>query len=533
MNKLVKISSNEGGQFTASNNLVSFSFSDGVYDLSKSYVELMTRITGTGADGASNGGNGVYIPNIDILCDDLTTDEDNILPNVALVRNMSMSCANKGMISDIRRVDVLRSNLHQYEKNTNEQRSEQYLNLTSAYGQNRLKGSPWREIVKEGENMSKNLSFPVRIPLSDLCNFGKVQAYDATKYGNTKLNLELDIEKVRLSQFMGNGDAGNQWTKGDGKNAFIAPRNNVTAVTVGLPDQTTPTSIRTDVIYYNFDKMQNLQDSPFYVGQKLRFTSTGSVGGLADITNLVRMVTKIEFNRNALTAPVGGVDNSHRLTITLSSALTTALTDGQGMGALTCDGDSVVFDAFKIDSADLVLEKLGNPPDTSESIAYSEYSTEEHNANGSKNFQRLFQLEPECFNVYIMRNCGSASLADSAIGRKSSLVYDVTDYRMRVDNRDLTNRKIKVRDALSLDRLNMTLGNTDTKLHNLNERYRDAEGNNDEEIQEHYQEATKSILVMANPLYQTDREKLLQVNINSATASLNQMCVFKECYREL
>ena len=130
-----------------------------------------------------------------------------------------------------------------------------------------------------------------------------------------------------------------------------------------------------------------------------------------------------------------------------------------------------------------------------------------------------------------MRNSGIGG--GSAVGGKSSLCDDVLDYRMRVDNQDLTNRKIKVRDALSLDRLNMTLGNTSEVLHNLNERFRDAEGNSNDTIQQHYSQVGKSTLVMANPLYQTDREKLLQVNINSATTSLNQMCVFKELYKEL
>ena len=45
LNKVVKISSNQGGRFTASNNLVDFDIpSDGVYDLSKSYVNLMCSV---------------------------------------------------------------------------------------------------------------------------------------------------------------------------------------------------------------------------------------------------------------------------------------------------------------------------------------------------------------------------------------------------------------------------------------------------------------------------------------------------------
>ena len=47
MNKVIKISSSQGGSFTKTNNLVDFEFGDGVYDLSKSYVSLMCSVSET------------------------------------------------------------------------------------------------------------------------------------------------------------------------------------------------------------------------------------------------------------------------------------------------------------------------------------------------------------------------------------------------------------------------------------------------------------------------------------------------------
>ena len=46
MNKIVKISSNEGGILTANNNRVSFNIPDDkYYDLSKSYIQLISSVT--------------------------------------------------------------------------------------------------------------------------------------------------------------------------------------------------------------------------------------------------------------------------------------------------------------------------------------------------------------------------------------------------------------------------------------------------------------------------------------------------------
>ena len=52
MNKLIKISSNEGGVFTGTNNRISFNIPDmGVYDLSKSYINLVSSVPITSATG--------------------------------------------------------------------------------------------------------------------------------------------------------------------------------------------------------------------------------------------------------------------------------------------------------------------------------------------------------------------------------------------------------------------------------------------------------------------------------------------------
>ena len=61
MNKIIKIPSNEGGVFTAANNRVSFNIPSGrYYDLSKSYIQLMSSASVIAADSSK----GVVIPRI-------------------------------------------------------------------------------------------------------------------------------------------------------------------------------------------------------------------------------------------------------------------------------------------------------------------------------------------------------------------------------------------------------------------------------------------------------------------------------------
>lgn len=126
MNRIIKLSSIQGGPFTANNNVVDFDISQdsGAYDLSKSYVNLSCTIDATGDDGSNNGANGIYLPQVKLLQDDLATANEEYYPNVALCRNFKMDCANRGSIVDTRRVDVLRSNLYQYGLSSDEQESK-------------------------------------------------------------------------------------------------------------------------------------------------------------------------------------------------------------------------------------------------------------------------------------------------------------------------------------------------------------------------------------------------------------------------
>ena len=436
LNKFVKVSSNQGGSFTATNNLVDFDINGGVYDLSSSYVNLVMSVDTTDNGG---GNDGVYIPQISILQDDGATSSENNFPNVVLVKNMSLNCANKGQIADIRRVDVLRSNLNQYMLSHDERESLKNESIIQGYSRNHQLNSIFREIRKEGDIISVNKQCGVRIPLSDLCNFGKVKQFDTGKYGKTRLHLELNLDRLSVKQYLGNSD-GNNWSRD-----ATAPHNTMKAITVanGADLKTLCTSL----VY------KNLEDSPFYVGQYIRISGTveGAYAGGA-LVNSVKRIEGIVFRRTTATANQGQIE------LTLNSPLGTTgvpLTGGEGYSAVVVDGANWNSGVVRCDYAELVLEQVSQPQKSSETITYTEFSTEEHNANGTQNFQRQFQIEPECINLFVMKN-------EDILSKKG----DVLSWRLRLNNEDLTNRPVIWNSPLDMDRINMTLGNSNNMLHN-------------------------------------------------------------------
>jgi len=511
MNKIIKISSNQGGSFTATNNLVDFDIpADGVYDLSKSYVNLMMSITEQPTTPAKNG---VYLPQVNFR-NGVGTPLNFDFTNIAMVKNFSMNCANKGQIADIRRVDVLRDNLNEYMLNTDERESLGVKTLFNSYGTENQIGSIFREIRREGSDNSLRKQAPVKIPLSQLCNFGKVQQYDTTKYGRTRLHCELNIDRLVVNQYLGNGDANNQWSRSDTRNAF-----QVLTATMGADGLT----------LFSVNKFKDLTDSPYYVGQVIRVSTTiaNQGNGETPLTNTPRRIVSILFRRDA--EAVDGTNG--QLEITLDEDILGGNTDGNGLRGTTTitisniDGDSCLFTP-KVDYGELVLEKVMSPQPQKGEIQYTEFSTEEHNANSAQFFQRQFQVEPSCINLFVMMNKN-----DEIKSRRGG----VLNWRLRLNNEDLTDRKVDYRSPLSHDRINMTLGNSDNKLHNAKETCKslptaDSSGVG---VITAYDALVNDTILICNPLPQTPNEKMVQVNINMNATNLDQFVLFKECVRTI
>ena len=108
---------------------------------------------------------------------------------------------------------------------------------------------------------------------------------------------------------------------------------------------------------------------------------------------------------------------------------------------------------------------------------------------------------------------------------------DIDNFRLRLNNEDLTDRPIDVNSPLYYDRLAMTLNNMDSGLRNARQNSEGVTGdyNNRASV-----DANKLVMI-SNPLPQMKNEKLLQVNINTddGSSGIEEMVLYKELPRTL
>tara|TARA_R110000737_G_scaffold329004_1_gene343926 strand:+ start:79 stop:1812 length:1734 start_codon:yes stop_codon:yes gene_type:complete len=572
LNNIVKISSNQGGVIHPQNPLVDFTIPAGtVYDLSKSYVNLNCSIDAANADGT------VYTPVVRFLEDDLTTVSDAALNNVAIVRNMNMSCRS-GRICNVRRVDALRQNLNEYTMTTSEKKSSDYQGLVTSWDNHQQLNSIFREIRREGNQASSNNNGDVRIPLSQLCNFGNVQQFSTDIFGEARLHLELNLNRVNVSQYQ-SSTATTGWSNNE--------RNTCTALsaTVGADLKT----------LYGAVAFEDLADSPYHVNQRVLISGTkydGDVEGIAThtLTNagttgyttgesgnftggtgsgatfrittatagVITAIAITDSGKNyspndVLTIPGG--DGTGRLTVntvdtgtaitktttinsieyplvdaapkeaykpvlSLADALdATALTGTETIQALSVVGVDTTF-TFTCNFGEIVLEEVVNGPPAPNQITYTEYVAEEYTSAGVSSFQRQFTLEPECMNLFVVK-------PDSILSK----LGDVTQWRLRLNNKDLTNRPVIYDSPLSLDRISMSLGDANERFKNSNQLYQTVDASTNTPG-ENYKAGSK-LLLITNPMPITQQEKQLQLNIQATAATITDLILYKQCVRSL
>lgn len=273
----------------------------------------------------------------------------------------------------------------------------------------------------------------------------------------------------------------------------------------------------------------------------------------------------IGYGVNAIKASFGVINSVAINDATAANPLKTVVTFDTNIGDfsnatagsislddLYCNPQTAVhlpmYGAIKVEMAELVLHKLGNPGKTPNKLQYMSFSTEQFTTTAQQNFQRMFQLEPEAVNVLIMFPSGNADLFSNMTTEEAALAggsrYQIDKFRLRLDNDDLMNRNVKPYDPLYYDRLNMTFMNMGYKLRNVHEWasriWLDPQLNPDtaadsyNSVPERKLGALRS-LIISNPVPATKQEKQLQVNIDCITAAygISKLCLFKQVMRSV
>ena len=460
----IKLNSLEDGPYSSTYNNVELEIPAGDYDFSKSYIQLQCSIPST----LPNAGE-VNLPFLTGIRTAATATSVSSLHPISLIKSCRISTDNIGTLEDVRRNNVLRQNLKDVMLSQAEKISQQNstYNMVGNYrdGHNVL----CRQIERNGNINSQQIQSPIRIDLKDLFSLGGLQGYRGSKLGITRIHLELQPEVMQVGQ--------------------INTKNNTVQ---GIP--VIPFAVGDTVIkcIYRQDR-----PCPFYNGLSINFPVDGPATERQVITGISYEVATGSYN----------------LTV---GAMTTALT-----AASTLSGTSYLSLganlAFNINKVEIVLKKYNNPLPVVPSLNYRTFTTEEVNGFPIGTYSKLFYLEPECVNLFILfpriEEAGIISVSDPEL-----------TYRLRVDNVDLTNRDVLVNSPLYFDRINMTFNNAgnDFKLKDLrmvnNPPFVGATVNN--------------LMMICTPVPPTQKEKLLQITITS-TVAIPRMILFKQCLRSV
>ena len=452
----------------ATNNLVDIIIpgNSGVYDLSSTYISLLSRVSSSPAatpvliTGETE--TGIY--DIRVHMDHQKGAAECIYDNVAtpiecLVQSCSMSSASKGGVEDIRRSDILRGTLSVYKEDLD---SRQAKALTTWSGA--CKDTPWVhgqnvELRGVGDVRSREVTHELRFNLKDLFDAGEFEAWDSSVYGDTRIHLELNLSQIQLTQCQGASDI--TWarsyqsrvTAAEARTFDIPNFGYKTCQTQFIAANAVAAATKTLVMKTPYD---SVADVPFWVGQDVTITPKNvRVSDPADALTLLvafppqtgaggiaqgaegdpgrAIIKEIAFNK--LTGIVSLIFANDVLGVAANTLVTNA-------GTLECSviGSDVAATspAISYEACELVATmrsdmRMGQAPQEHQFSRFVFQGDQFSNPVGT---QRTYQIPANCTAV-LMAITSTANNHSSFLGSA-----EVQSYRFAINGEAVTNRKV-------------------------------------------------------------------------------------------
>lgn len=495
MNKIVKTVSLQSGSFTATKNLIDFDLMGGrQYDLRNAYINLEAVVSQSDAYIVQSAGlTPVFNWAMEWTNDGGTTTRPIAFDNSALVKNARLTSSTKGLLEDLRHVDILRNQLKTYTKSEDDYRGTLYKALNQPSNQNNIRLAPNIEFNALGTQTSRLNTLNVQIPLKDIFELGNTDNLPCDKLGDCRIHLEMNLDKVAIVQLQAAGSRATEF----GKELYTEFENSVVNVDI--------TSVETK------ESFLDMGNSPYWVGQQLNILGTGAGAGPPANMDEVAIVTQITRD-----------DNTNKLTLTLNRSVFTP-TAGQFQENIVCDGTPFQSMDLTWTDAQLVVEEKGKTEQVGE-LQYMTYTNEEDNGNSLTAFSRQYGVEPECFNLMVC-------LPDTETGLicSNSARVQYANYRLRMDNKDLTNRQVDYQDPLYYDRVGMYFLNQNLPLKSLIEQNTNVR----EDYGQRFSGSTIYPIFIGNPLPVTPQRKQIQITINGAGTGVGEIQLYKSVVRNL
>jgi hypothetical protein len=482
-----KLNSVQAGPFkTPSNRMIDIEIPEGVMcNMANSFVQLLLHLE-TDATNVVN------------LCHRSTTT-NFVNMNLDLIRNCSLMGSKVGRLEDVRRVNVLKHNLNLMSKSSDEKLSlvDSLYQMTNFYSNSIL--SLFVDFNKEGTIASQYRDVDIRIPLKDLFELGSLEMIDTSKTGKLTLHLELEnssfisVEQILL---MNDPDEGKC--------------NNV-AQSANLSQLITTT------------KYPNLELSPFYVGAVYDLNAIKSGGAVPDVEDVATTITSITKN----------ADGS--LTLGISPPLPDPTGSFSWRTIVLSEIEIQHTSSVLVETAELGLSEIvgGSQPSMNE-LSYMTFTTEEYTNGSQATMNKIFEVEPECVNAFLMFDNNSANLISNKTTLKS--------YRMRVDNQDVYNRDILVNkdngledyihDNLHYDSIYRTFLNGNIPLKDMSflSLKRDVETS---EYLSRFTASNQQIMLCCCPTPLSPLSKKLQFNLVCEDGTIDNVILYKQVMRTI
>ncbi len=508
MDRILKLSSNQTGEITNNKNIIDFSIPSGmVFDMSRSYLAINVNIDstdtneavvqGTGSDAAHaqfEGGRGVQNCNLAWSTDGAAV-YGGVWKNKDLVRNVHFNSSKLGKIEDIRRVDILNKNLDTLRKDLDEASTETYYQVGLPPRDNECVNggnwSPFRDYNVLSNTLSRNVSNDLNIGLNEILESCNETAFSTDKMGECHLHLELNRKALISTQTFGATDPvwveqASQFASAYG--AFVRDPSSVGE----------NTSIMSSVVYKNIEK-----ECPYWVGQKIAITvNIAAEGG---VRTKERIISAINSGTGA---------NAGKILISFGLSI--------GNGAFVAPATVVGTDALTqtphLNFAELVLY-VKNDPSQNEipnQLVFKTYKTEEDgNPGANVSYNKQYHLEGDIQNIFYGGHSNDLIL---------TFDKEITNYRLRENGEDKTDRDIRFQSALHRDRLVRACDNSGIDVKNLSQRLIDPTRR---KSQQGHLTHDKKVYLIAETSNSQDQPKMLDVNVSSTSGLVNAV-LFKE-----
>ena len=485
LSNYVKVQSQQGGTLSASKNIISFVIPDdgNVVDLANSHINVNMSVSGDAG----------LLTNMFVRFEGQDNDTFTLMNPSALVKNASLTSDKKGMIESLKLVSQYRDIVSQYSDDLDSKQNQSHLGLMATKDKNQANFSPFR--VLSVDKLGESRSHDVRIPLSDIFGIAKSNAYATDVYGRTMIHTELNIDKLSAAWSLGESDP--IWTIDTDKYSKCDPQT--------VAGGATPLAVVVISTDYDYNESTWKEDAPFWVGMPVTITG---VNGANPAFSEDRTITAVTFN----TA-------NKDVYITLDSTVVTIAPGTQS--TFNIKGRDVVAPVLSVNSAELVVKYVDepNPPQSHEFITVL---TEQDNANGVLSHNKNYIVEPECVNLLIGLKGGNEN-------HNTVSALNFADYRISVDNENLTNKNIKNASPEQYDRISRYMMNHGKPVGNLHQRKIKPTISKTGDIDVEQPVLCNSIIEVM-PL--TPSNKIVGVEINSAVA-ISNLVLFKEVIKSV